>query len=365
MRRKLTGIRPWKGKWQAYVQVNGKTYAKSYPLTTPLQTMRDWRDDQKKKFRPIAPASGSFSADIAAYLKRVEAMPTFKQRAAHLELWAEALGRDRSRASITPGDIDAVMQRWLTTPSRPAKGRPSGTAGIAPGTVRKRRTALRSFFNKLDGKQGTNPVRASSAPRGSKPEARGLDYHTIDRILDQMPESLTKRRVAVLVWTGLPPGLLATVLPTDLNLSAGTVRVRPRRKGAGVEARTLPLLPQAKTAWAAFHRARAYGPFAIESANRSFKRGCARANVRGVHLYDLRHSFGALVYSVTRDLATVARFLLHANIATTARYAQSANQDVDRDAAARVGARLQGEGLSRKPVRLRKSRKRKHLRRAS
>jgi len=365
MRRKLTGIRSWKGAWQAYVQVNGRSYSKSFPLSTSLQTMRDWRDDQRQKFGRIAPANGSFAADIAAYLKRVEAMPTFKQRAAHLELWAEALGRDRSRASITAADIDAIMQQWLTTPSRPTKGRPSGPDGIAPGTVRKRRTSLRSFFAKLDGKQGTNPVRASSAPRDAKPEARGLDYGTIDRILGQMPESLTKRRVAVLVWTGLPPGILETVTPPDLNLTAGTVRVRPRRKGAGVEARTLPLLPQAKTAWAAFHRARAYGPFAIESANRSFKRACKKANVKGVHLYDLRHSFGALVYSVTRDLATVARFLLHANIATAARYAQSANQDVDREAAARIGARLEGEGLSLKPVPVRKLRKRKHLRKAS
>jgi hypothetical protein len=36
--------------------------------------------------------------------------------------------------------------------------------------------------------------------------------------------------------------------------------------------------------------------------------------VSGVRLYDLRHSFGTMLYRVTKDLATVSRFLMHANV---------------------------------------------------
>ena len=63
----------------------------------------------------------------------------------------------------------------------------------------------------------------------------------------------------------------------------------------------------------AFHLAGAYGRFAIQSCNRSFQRACTKADVRGLHLYDLRHSFGAQLYRVTGDLATVQRFLIHAS----------------------------------------------------
>jgi integrase len=353
-RGRFVGIRSWKGGRQAYLQVQGRTYAKSFPISTPLEVLREWRQTTRRRFAGLGPIRGSFAADITAYLTRVRAMPTYAQRAAHLACWADALGRDRPRQTITATEIDAVIQTWLRTPSTPApgaRGRPSGPEGIAAATVRKRRTALVSFFRTLDGPQVPNPARASAAPRPPKPEARGLDYPTIERILQAAPECRTKRRLAVLAYTGLPPGLLATVTPIDLNLKAKTVRLRPRRKGTGVEARTVPLTPDGVKAFAAFHRANAYGAFAVGAVNVSFKRACRRIGLVGPTLYDLRHSYLTLLYRVTKDLATVARFGLHASLATTARYAQAAMKEVDEDAAARVGQALRAQRkLSRQSV---------------
>jgi len=343
MPRKLKGIRRRRQSWEVYVNVNRHRYTTTFPLSTPVQEMRDWRDDQVDKFGGDTTTAGSFGADIATYLERVAAMPTVKQRAAHLALWAEELGRDRPRRTITAEEIDIVIQGWLEE--------------VAPGTVRKRRTALQSFFVKLDGKKSAraNPVKGAENPKPPKTEARAMDYLLIAAAIDAMPDyrdtkkglprrlSLSKIRVRVLAYTGLPPGILKQVHPTDLQFTAGTLRVVPRHKGAGVEARTLPLTADGLDAFKDFHAANAYGPFATESLNRSFKKGCQKAGLDPAahHLYDLRHSFLTRLYRVTKDLATVGRFGLHAEGSkVTARYARGANQTVDVEAAAALGKDL-------------------------
>jgi integrase len=336
MARKRKGIRRRRGSWEVYVNVHRRRYSTTFPLLTSVQEMREWREDQIAKFGGAGLTAGSLGADIETYLSRVAAMPTYKQRAAHLELWARELGRDRPRRTITAEEIDIVLQGWLET--------------RAPGTVRKRRTALQSFFGKMNGKKSRdpNPVKASDNPKEPKPEARAIDYLLIAAAIDAMPThrsagpgtvgplSLAPIRARVLAYTGIPPGILKQVRQTDLQLTAGTVRVVPRHKGAGVEARTVPLIGEGLAAFKAFHAAHAYGPFATESVNRAFKKGCQKVGLdpKAVHLYDLRHSFLTELYRVKQDLATVARFGLHAEGSrVTARYAKGANQTVDVEAA--------------------------------
>lgn len=343
MPRKLKGLRRRGNTWEAYVRVNGHLYTDTFPLDTPVPEMREWREDQIEKFGGDRTIAGSFGADIQTYLGRIAAMPTYRQRAAHLELWARELGRDRPRRTITAEAIDVVLQAWLET--------------LKPGTVRKRRTALQSFFAKMDGKKSrrVNPVKLADNPKEPKPEARSIDYLLIAAAIAAMPTrcaakpgqvgraTLAPIRARVMAYTGIPPGILKQVHPTDLQLTAGTLRVVPRHKGAGVEARTLPLTSEALAAFKEFHTANAYGPFATESLNRAFKRGCKKAGLdpKTVHLYDLRHSFLTRLYRVTKDLATVGRLGLHAEGSrATARYAKGANQTVDAEAIAALGQDL-------------------------
>src|SRR5579862_6913249 len=92
-RRKLVGIRRKGPGWRADIRVNGTLLTKQFPLDTPIEQMRAWRDAQVANI-PTVPTSGSFAADIQTYLARVQSMPSYDQRAAHLELWAQALGRE-------------------------------------------------------------------------------------------------------------------------------------------------------------------------------------------------------------------------------------------------------------------------------
>lgn len=337
MARKLKGMRLKRGKWQVFVRVHtgpGGFKSTTFDLTSTVEERREWQADQQDKYSGPTTAAGSFAADILVYLARVAAMPTINQVTAHLALWARELGRDRPRRTITTTEIDIVLNDWLDE-------------GLSNDTVRKRRSTLRSFFARMDGKTSTrkNPVKGSVSPEPGKAEARSIDYLAIERALAYMPKhrdtkkglprrlSLSKIRAGVIAYSGIPPGLLQKVLPHDLVLvGTGSVRVSRRKKGGGVAARTVPLTPEALAWFKLFHAANAYGTFAIESLNRSFKRAAKKAGLdpKAVHLYDLRHSFLTEIYRVTRDLETVGRLGLHAaGSKMTARYAQAANQSVD------------------------------------
>lgn len=344
--KKVTGWRWKNARVQVYLRVNKALYTTTLPADSSDDDVLRWQSDTRDRYRLVnAPAQvDSFAADVAAYLARVQSMPTIDQRGAHLELWLQMLGRDRSRHSIKTADVDVVLHEWLQT--------------LEPGTVRKRRTALQSFFAKMDGESQTarrNPVKTAYMPQEPKPAARALDYPDIERALAAMPlmrdtqkhlpprVNLSRVRARVMAFTGLPPGIIGKVKKHDLNLTAGTVRVAGRTKGGGVEARVLPLTAEGVEAFTAFHQANAYGSFAIESVNRAWKRGCKRAGLdpTQIRLYDLRHSFLTQLYRVTRDLATVARLGLHAEGSPiTAIYARAANEDVDRNAVAAFSASM-------------------------
>lgn len=336
-RRHPKNIRPWKGGWQTYVEVNGQTYYASWPATATTEDMRAWVDQQKRDFKVVGPKRGSFADDVNDYLSRIAAIPSYKQFAAYLEAWLVALGRDRPRRTVKAAEIDRAMQQWEKD-------------GAGPATIRKRRMVLMALWNRLDGKDAPNPLRASRNPPPPKPEARALPYPIIQKILAAMPERTdkqraTKRRVTVIAYTGIPPGMLGQVTVADLDLTAETVRLRPRRKGRGVEARTLPLIAEGVRAFRAFHRGNDYGPFREDITNREFKRACHRVGVNGYTVYDLRHSFATALYLEVKDLETVARFLQHSSTSLTARYAKAATGDVDRAAATAMG-----RSLSQRPV---------------
>lgn len=286
--------------------------------------MANWRiATRAEHWKPIK-RRGTLAGDVAAYVKRIASMPTAKQREQHLEIWVKELGGHRPRSTISAGEIDQVMQRWIDDE-------------LAADTIRKRRTSLLALFVRLDGKDATNPVRASHPPKAERPRVRGLPFAELLRVLESMPPSKTRARLFVLAWTGLPPGMLMKLQLTDVDLERAELRVAPRRKGHGATARTIPLTLQAVEAFRELARWKAFGDFARAPAGRSLHRACKRCNVPPIRMYDIRHSFGALLYKTTRDLPTVSRFLLHASLTSTARYAMGAVDDVDRRAVEQLG----------------------------
>jgi integrase len=341
-RRKEIGVRLKRGKYQVFARIHG--VFRQVPGGLPLDSTPGERAAARERL--IAewggtPAlAGSLAADCARYLEKPEvaAMPSFKARAAHLELWCAALGRDRSRSSVTRDDVEGVLQTWLRT--------------LKPSTVYLRRAALQAVYTVLDGKEARNPVRGTTRPNPANRIDRSLDYHTIERILAAMPDdrwlmpgirqpSLSRLRAAVIVHTGIPPQELRKLRAHHFDLDAGTIDLPWRAKGAGVEPHRRELTPAGVAAFVALDAAGGWGTFGRNALTRAFKRA-ARAVLGAdtrVRLYDMRHSLGAEIYRVTGDTATVGRLLGHVEGSVeTLRYSKGAHVEVDRAALAAVTA---------------------------
>lgn len=365
MPRKLTGIRR-KGKgYEAYVRVRGVLYTKAFPLDHPLEKMRAWRTLQKKTYGARQTHAGSFSADVAAFLAKPEiaAQPYVHQTAYALSLWMDALGRARSRDSITRDDIEAVLQRWL--------------ARYAEPTVYHRRSALLQLYRVLDGPGAANPVKETTCPKSWIPTDRSVPFKTLAKIVDAMPEwcypkkGIKRRSIAKLVGraiveVGIRPADLLKVRASDIDAASSTLRWPASTKGKGTAARLVPLTPGGLAALVALEQAGGLGAFNPEAVSHSFKRGARKidGDATAIHLYSGRHAVGADLYRVTRDLATVGRMLNHApGSRATAQYAQGANADVDRAAVASLSAARQVQPQGRKLAKkLAAPRKRKHSR---
>lgn len=309
---------------------------KHFPASTPPQVMQAWRQDQqasRRLQRRTRAAYGTLAGDAKRYLASVKAMPTYRERERDIRLWVTIFGaRDRER--ITSAEIRAIRDQWLTEPRGYLE---DGTPlpPLAPGTVNKRLRALANLWTVLDGKRAPNPVRDVPEAKEPRDVARALDYPTIDAILAAMPDrgsakdsvkgkrpaaSKSKARLRVLAYTGWPSSVLQQLRPADVNLDAGLAKIPPRKKGAGMPAVIVPLLPQAVDALKEFARLNCWGTFSASSLRKSFQRAVATVlpdvNVR---VYDLRHSALSL-FAQTGDERAVQYLAQHADLKTTKQY---------------------------------------------
>ncbi len=324
----------YRDRWgySVIVTARGMRREERFPVNVELKTLKDRRDELRVTLRRVAPAAGrgTFAADAERYLQAVAAMPTIAERRKHIELWSAEFGQ-RARHSIETPEIDAILSRWLNV-------------GLAPSTVRNRRSALLHLWNRLDGTAAPNPVRAALKPQLPEPEARALPYPTIAKILDAMPDvgqgirgkarddaSKTKARLAVVAYTGLPHALLKRLTPDCIDWRAGTVTVPRRHKGKGAKSRRLPLTARGLAALRRFADLECWGPFSNSSMIKSFHRACDTAKVPRVRVYDLRHSFATELYRQTGDPKATAEMLMHA----------PSSRMMDRYTLAGVEARLQ------------------------
>lgn len=179
--------------------------------------------------------------------------------------------------------------------------------------------------------------------REPAPVPRAVDYETIAAIIDAMPDrgrpvkgqtpstiSATKARVRCLAYSQITPKQLGQLTPDDLDLRAARLRLPARRKGAGADAVWVPLLPKAVQAFREFDRLKLYGPFSQRALAHSWGKAATKAGAPHVRPYDLRHTYGTLVYRATGSRDAVQQLLQHADWTTSARYAMGAEDDVRR-----------------------------------
>lgn len=259
--------------------------------------------------RAVADAS-TFAADVARFLQTLSPPKHRKNNRSYMNYWIR-LFPDRDRNTLTPVEIQTAY----------------ATITKGDSTRRHVRRALIKFYETLNGKEGYNPARTLIAPPKAQAEARAIPYAIIEKIFAALVPSRARARLKVIAYVGLPHQLIAKLQPSDLRLQAKEVIVHPRRKGAGVEGRAIPLSKAGVEALTEFRDLNAFGSFQTAQLVRTFRLGAARAKVtlpENARPYDLRHSFLTEIYRQTGDLYAVSELGMHATLEQTARYAKGA-----------------------------------------
>jgi integrase len=319
---------------------------KIFPLGTAPATMIAWQHGAKRDLLETGPAraaAGSLASDIPVYLETLPEGRYKTDSAWLLAHWSASPLGPMARQQIERLDIVAQIARWTE-------------AGIAASSVNKRLSRLRKLYAGLDGPDVPAPTDKITFLPAPEPEPRDISTRIVSLILDSIvdhgrpekgqtppPFSITKIRLRVMAWTGIPPATLHRVRPRDLDLKGGQIYLRPRRKGKGAAGVWIGLLPQGIDALRDFAAAKLFGrSYSNSSAGKTWRVGIRRATLKAsAHAkatgdrswleeleqlparcrpYDLRHSFGSEMYRRTGDLGAVSELMQHATLQQTSRY---------------------------------------------
>lgn len=303
------GITQVTAGWRITLRRHGTRYQRRFPPSTPLADVEAELATLRQrigagKSQPV----GTFAADVTRYLTDYYAGAAgLEERTRHLELWKVVFG-DQPRRDITRDDVSRVLTGWRA-------------AGLAADTCNKRRTALLALYHALDGKGASNPVREIPKFRPPDPLPRGLPYQKIARALKALPICKTRARLAVMAYTGIRHGQLMKLTPDGWDRARHVLMVPGTTKGRGTKPYVLPLSGAAEAALKLLDRLDGWGTFSWAPMARMWKRAAKVAKLPATSVpYDLRHSFGTLIFQKTGDLKTTKELLGHSSLRTTERY---------------------------------------------
>lgn len=329
----------------AAIIVSGKEHR--YPPGMRTAELEDERDRLERHYathKPPKAQRGTFAADVDEFLLTIPEGPSRSTRRSELAGW-KALFEKRHRFTVTPAEIRKQMTRWLDD-------------DVPASTINKRLSALRSMYRDL-AKTPTdpNPPRMVKKLEEEDTEPRDVPMDMIDRIIRAMPDqgrpekgqrwkdgtfptvSLSKLRLRVFQWTGFAPATIGRITAEDLvrlDQDPPQVRLAKRRKGKGVKAVWLELLPQGAEALRSLRDAGELGPFSAQSLNQAWQRACKQVRLQeekdkvpaaeriDAHItpYQIRHSFLTMLALICKDERAVQEYAQHADIRTTRRYTE-------------------------------------------
>lgn len=355
----------------AKVVVGGKVRRKEKTFTDG-ESMRDvilkWqRDTCTALSKTEAPKAGSLIDELPQYLRirTSRGMRTIGQREVSLRRMFAILGPNKSRAEVTAADIEDMLitlkaqgcHKGVTPCGRRKAGGRTAKA-LSNGTINRNRNALQNFFTVMGGKSAANPVKdVKEYPEPKRQKPARITFALLDRILDAMPDlgriekgkkrsetSLTKIRLRVIAFCGLPQQQIRELEPDDLDWDQRLVFVG-RNKGEGLDGEWREMGEYGMDVLREFAEARAFGDFSSSSMYKSF---ClARDQVEPgsrVTPYKLRHLFSTFALDASGDEKASSRLALHASEATSRIYRESAERRRDRAAWDAIDAKHKADG---------------------
>jgi len=336
---------------------------KEFPLTTPLAEMIAWQLDAKSKLiktRAARAERGTLAADVPVFLSKIpddRAPVRYKKDTEQLMAhWSASPLGAMARHAIERLDVIGQITDWTN-------------AGVANSTCNRRLSRLRKFYAALDGVDRPNPTDKIERLPGAERELRDISTRIVNLILNSLDDrgraeknekaptvSITKIRLRVMAWTGMAPATMRRLTSRHLELDKQRAYLTARRKGK--HGKTIyvgawvALTPPAIDALRDFAAANLFGTCGSNSSRgKTWRVGIKRAIVKAQALadspngdaswleelknlpphcrpYDLRHSFAAEMYRVTKDIRTVQQLLQHASPETTDIYTHGAVSEV-------------------------------------
>ena len=146
--------------------------------------------------------------------------------------------------------------------------------------------------------------------------------------------------IRLLMLTGCRKSEILTLKWDDVDRTAGELRLRDGKRGP----RMVPLTPPVQKVLDGIERIEG-NPWVIRSRKPGaclpdltyyWNRIQARAELEGVRVHDLRHSYASRALALGESLTMIGRLLGHSKVGTTARYAHLVH-DAEKAAAARTG----------------------------
>ncbi len=292
--------------------VAGKPKEKRFPLDTPLETLKQWRERETGRVRARSPHRpiGSFVRDVVRFLRQRKNLVSFKSDRAHLRPWARRFQR-QSRYVITRDDIRMAIGEWHAS-------------GYSPRELRHRWRILSQLFGTLD-PDGLNPCRGVKLPRVPKARPRSVSDELVRDValqlrkqemdgIGRLRDAKTRARYLVLATTGQRPAQLKRATPADVDLERRIWFVEPAKGDAGA---IVYLNDDMLAAWQLFVAANAWGHY----DGRSFAKTLQRNGwPKGIRPYNLRHTVGLSLSALGVDLGDIQAHMGHTSPTTTRMY---------------------------------------------
>jgi integrase/recombinase XerC len=211
-----------------------------------------------------------------------------------------------------------------------------GLAGQAPLTVRRKLTAIASFYRFLEdtGSAVLSPARGLPLPKVAQCFPTCLTAEQAGALLEAAHTPWHRALLALLLFAGLRRSEVTAITLDDLDLENGQLLVR----GKGAKQRVVPLTPlvveavreylpcRPQTESQHLFVSRVGGhPLHARVAGRMLQHVLRRAGLGEEHItpHRLRHTFASHLIRSGVDVRTVQELLGHADLQTTARYLHS------------------------------------------
>lgn len=215
--------------------------------------------------------------------------------------------------------------------------------GNAPATVAGKYRAASSFFSWLVERRyiaaDDNPMPLVTRPRVPRSQPRQAAFDDFLKLLRSLPSETwidyrDRLGIVTLFLTGVRVAELVSLEIDDFDLVNGVLIIR---RGKGGDARSVPLLPAVKTAFAACMMTRpawagrevflgadggslgASNALTISGFRQMLKRRCKRAGIPYLNPHSFRHGLARYLLNVKgADMALIQRILGHSDIRVTA-----------------------------------------------